>query len=43
MLEKEKRFMKDLSRCYNVSDELYHRLSLHYGMPDSHLCVIYSL
>lgn len=43
MLEKEKRFMKDLSRCYNVSDELYHRLSLHYGMPDSHLWVLYSL
>ncbi len=43
MCDKQEVSVRDLSRCYNVSDELYHRLSLYYGMPDSHLWVLYSL
>lgn len=43
MCDEREVLAKDLSRCYNVSDELYHRLSLYYGMPDSHLWVLYSL
>lgn len=43
MLEKDKVSTAELFRCYNMADELYHRLSLYYGMADSHFWVLYSL
>lgn len=43
MQQQDKISINDLSRLYNASDELYHRLAVYYGMADSNLWVLYSL